>query len=172
MTTPAVRWAIIGRPRPLGESTTRDTPWRVAFELTAAGDDAGRHLPELRETVRATYPNGKYRGAILAGLGQGDFLGWVLDGDNTQPVMIYSRPEALDPAHWAEAHGALEGSSGWWETLGRHQVNLVVIDPGPWGKLADRLRKARGWRVVQDDGPGGLLVAVRREPKLPVELAR
>jgi hypothetical protein len=171
MTTPAVRWLLVGRPRGLEVSTTRDTPWRVAFELTATGDEAGRHLPELREAVRAAYPNGKYRGAILCGEDQGDFLGWVLDGDNTQPVMLYTRPEAIDPAHWAEAHSALEGASDWWETLGRHQANLIVIDPGRWGKLAGRVRKSHAWRVVQDDGPGGLLVAVRREPKLPAELA-
>jgi hypothetical protein len=46
-------------------------------------------------------------------------------------------------------------------------VNLVAIDPDRWPKLADRLRRARSWRTVQDNG---LLVAVRREPKLPVEL--
>ncbi|MBO0699683.1 MAG: hypothetical protein J2P46_14905, partial [Zavarzinella sp.] len=171
MTTPAVRWLLVGRPRALDDSTTKDTPWRVGLELTATGDDAGRYLPELREAVKAAYPNGKYRGAILCGPEQGDFLGWVLDGDDTQPVMLYTRPEAIDRAHWAEAHSALEGASDWWETLGRHQVNLIVIDPGRWTKLAERVRKSQAWRVVRDDGPGGFLVAVRRVPKLPIELA-
>ncbi|HKB02385.1 MAG TPA: hypothetical protein VKD90_09200 [Gemmataceae bacterium] len=171
MTTPSVRWLLTGRPRALDDSTTKDTPWRVASELTATEADAGRLLPELRETVRTTYPDGKYRGAILAGLEQGDFLAWVLDGDDTKPLMLYSRPEAIEQRHWAEAHSALDGASDWWETLGRHQVNLVVIDPGRWAKLTERLRGSNAWLIIQDDSPGGLMVAMRREPKLPAELA-
>jgi hypothetical protein len=172
MTTPMVLWLITGRPRAFERVVTGDTPWRVALELTARETEAGQHFPELREAVRATYPDGKCRGAILAGEEQGDFLAWVLDGDNTQPLMVYSRPEAIDPRHWAEAHSALEGASDWWETLGRHQVNLVVIDPGRWTKLAERLRTSKAWRIVQDGGPGGLVAAVRLEPKLPAELAQ
>jgi hypothetical protein len=168
--TPAACWLLSGRPRPLDRSVTDDSPWRVGLELTAPADAAGRYLPDLRETIRTAYPDGKYRGAILGGLAQGDFLAWILDGDNSQPVMLYTRPETLEPLHWAESMGALAGGSDWWEALGRHQVNLVVIDPGKWEKLADRLRKSQAWRTVQDGGPGGLLVAVRREPKLPAEL--
>jgi len=138
--------------------------------LTANDDDHGRFFPELRVQFRATYPSGRYRGAILAGNEQGDFLAWVLDGDNNQPVMIYTRPETLEEAHWSECIKALDGESAWWEILGRHQVNLIVIDPRRHPKLAERLRDSEEWRTVQDDGPGGLLVSVRREPKLPVEL--
>jgi hypothetical protein len=166
--TPFVRWLVTGQPRELGKIVADDTPWRVARELTAGEDDTGRYLPELRETVRAAYPKGRYRGAILTGEVQGDFLAWVLDGDNDQPVMNYSRPEALDRGHWGEVHGALDGSSDWWETLGRHQVNLVVIDPRRWTKLAERLRDSPAWRIVED--APALLTAVRREPKLPAEL--
>jgi hypothetical protein len=165
--SPAGRWLITGNPRSLEDIVTADTPWRVAQALTAVGDDAGKHLPELRDTVQQTYPSGKYRGAILSGPAQGDFLAWVLDGDNSRALMLYTRPEALDPPHWGEAHQALEGRGDWWEILGRHQVNLVVIDPERWRKLADRLRESQAWRTFQD---GTLLIAVRREPKLPVEL--
>jgi hypothetical protein len=168
--TPAARWLITGQPRSLESIASRDTPVRLALELTAAEEHAGQHLPGLREQVRATYPAGRFRGAILCGEEQGDFLAWVLEGDNNQPVMIYSRPETFDQAHWAECRKALDGEGVWWEILGRHQVNLVVIDPGRSGKLADRLRASAEWATVQDDGPGGLLVAVRREPKLPAEL--
>jgi len=166
---PPAWWLITGRPRPLERIVSTDTPWRVARELRAEGDDAGRYLPDLRTTVETAYPNGRYRGAILCDEMQGDFLAWVLDGDNSQPVMLYTRPEALDPPHWAEAHRALDGLGDWWEILGRHQVNLVVIDPGKRGKLADRLRGSEAWRTFQD---GILLVAVRREPKLPAEMQR
>jgi len=169
MSTPAARWAVSGEPRELGDVVSNDTPWRVARELTAGSDDAGKSLPELRDTVRAEYPSGKYRGAILCDPAQGDFLAWVLDGDNSQPVMLYTRPQTIDPPHWAEAHRALEGPGDWWEILGRHQVNLVVIDPGKRSKLADRLRRSQAWRTFQD---GILLVAVRREPKLPAEMQR
>jgi hypothetical protein len=167
LTTPAVRWFVCG-PRGLVNIVSADTPARLAQELTADDADAGRFLPEFRETVRATYPDGRYRGAILTGAEQGDFLAWVLEGDNTRPVMVYSRPETFSPGTWAEAVAALDGRSDWWETLGRHQVNLVAINPEQYSKLADRLRRSPNWRMVED-GPA-LLVAVRREPKLPAEL--
>jgi hypothetical protein len=170
VSTPFVRWLVIGKPRSLQSSVSADTPWRVARELTAGDDDAGAYLPGLHETVRATYPNGHYRGAILTGVDQGDFLAWVLDGDNNQPVMIYTRPETLDPPHWGECQRALEGTSDWWEILGRHQVNLIVIDPRRHGPLAERLTRSANWRIVEGDVNAALLVAVRRGPKLPVEL--
>jgi hypothetical protein len=167
--TPFARWGVSGRPRDLGDIVSNDTPWHVARELTADGNDVGKYSPELRDTVRTAYPSGRYRGAILCDAEQGDFLAWVLDGDNSQPVMLYTRPETFDPPHWAEAHRALEGPGDWWEILGRHQVNLVVIDPGKRAKLAERLRGSQAWRTFQD---GTLLVAVRREPKLPAEMQR
>jgi hypothetical protein len=167
LSTPAVRWLVLG-PRELVSIVSVDTPARLAKELTAGDADAGRFLPEFRETVRATYPEGRYRGGILTGEEQGDFLAWVLDGDDTRPVMRYSRPETFSPGTWGEMQGVLEGNTDWWETLGRHQVNLIAIDPRRWEKLADRLRRSPNWRMVED-GPA-LLVAVRREPKLPAEL--
>ncbi|HJZ91874.1 MAG TPA: hypothetical protein VKE40_13455 [Gemmataceae bacterium] len=169
LTTPAMRWLVTGRPRSIEDVVEADTPWRVALELTAERDEAGRFLPQLRTITQTSYPGGRYRGAILCGDAQGDFLAWVLDEDNTRPVMTYTRPEALGQPHWAETHRALEGHGDWWEILGRHQVNLVAIDPGQWLKLADRLRTSPDWLVVQDDGPGGILAAVRRLPKLPIE---
>jgi hypothetical protein len=165
LVSPASRWFLFGRPRPLERIASGDTPVRLALELTAEAD--GTHLPELRQTLRANYPAGRFRGAILGGEGQGDFLAWVLDGDNDRPVMTYTRPEALGEAHWAECRRALDGLTDWWEILARHQVNLVAIDPRQHGKFADRLRLADEWQVLQDDG---LLVAVRREPKLPSDL--
>jgi hypothetical protein len=166
ITTPAVRSLILG-PRGLDAVVTPDTPTHLAQELTAA-DDAGRFPTEFRQVVRAAYPDGRYRGAILSGEEQGDFLAWVLDGDNTRPVMVYSRPETFDPAIWVEAQRALEGAGDWWEILGRHQVNLVAIHPGRHDKLAERLRRSKEWAIVEDGA--ALLVAVRREPKLPAEL--
>jgi hypothetical protein len=167
ITTPAVRSLIFG-PRDVDAIVSPDTPTHLAQELTADGADAGRFLPEFRQIVRAAYPGGRYRGALLTGEEQGDFLAWVLDGDDTRPVMVYSRPETFDPAIWGEAQRALEGVGEWWEILGRHQVNLVAVHPGRHAKLAERLRRSREWAIVED-GPA-LLVAVRREPKLPAEL--
>jgi hypothetical protein len=166
LSTPALRALFLG-PRDLDAVVTPDTPTHLAQELTAT-DDAGRFLTEFRQVVRATYPDGRYRGAILSGEEQGDFLAWVLDGDNTRPVMVYSRPETFDPAIWVEAQRALEGAGDWWEILGRHQVNLVAIHPGRHDKLAERLRRSKEWAIVEDGA--ALLVAVRREPKLPAEL--
>jgi hypothetical protein len=166
---PVGRWLITGRPRALDVVVSADTPWRVGLELTARRDDAGRFLPEMRTATAATYPAGRYRGAILCREPQGDFLAWVLDGDNTQPVMTYSRPETLGPLHWAETHRALDGAGDWWEILARHQVNLIVIDPGRRGKLADRVRRSPEWLVLEDGGPGELFTAIRRVPKLPIE---
>jgi hypothetical protein len=168
--TPAARWFVLGKPRDLRDSTSLETPSLLAQELTAAGERAGRHLPQLREVIRAAYPNGQYRGAILAGEEQGDFLGWVLDGNDRQPVMMYSRPEVIERAHWTETRRALDGAGDWWEILGRHQINLVVIDGRQFTKLASRLLKGEEWRIVQNDGV--LLVAVRKEPKLPLEMMR
>jgi hypothetical protein len=166
-TTPAIRFLVFG-PRQLVDIVSAGTPAQLAKELTAGEADAGRFLSEFHETIRAAYPDGRYRGAILTGEEQGDFLAWVLEGDNTRPVMVYSRPETFDTGTWAEAHGALDGVDAWWEILGRHQVNLIAINPRRWEKLAGRLRRSPNWRMVED-GPT-LLVAVRREPKLPVEL--
>ena len=106
LVTPGARWLITGSPRNLDAIVSADTPWRVARELTSDGADEGRYLSELREAVRATYPNGRYRGAILCGEAQGDFLAWVLDGDNDKPVMLYTRPETIDREHWGEARQA------------------------------------------------------------------
>jgi hypothetical protein len=170
VTTPIVRWLVFGHPRALESVVSRDSPWRVARELTAGDDDAGNYLPDLRETVRSAYPEGRFRGAILTGVSQGDFLAWVLDGDNNQPVMIYTRPETLDPPHWSECQRALDGFSNWWEILGRHQANLIVIEPRQNVKLAERLLASANWRIVEGDANAPLLVAVRRVPKLPVEM--
>ena len=130
--------------------------------------DAGTHLPEFRDIVRTAYPDGRYRGVILADPEPGDFLAWVLDGDNTRPVMVYTRPETFNPGIWTEAQTALDGASDWWETLGRHQANLVVVHPGRRDKLAERLRHSTEWAIVEDAPE--LLIAVRRVPKLPAEL--
>ncbi len=170
LATPAMRWFISGSPRSLESIVSRDTPARLAMELTANEQSAGKSLPDLREQIRLTYPNGQYRGAILCGEDQGDFLAWVVDGDNKRPVMFYNRPEALDPDHWAECQKVLDGESSWWEITARHQVNLIAIDPAKHEKLADRLRAWPEWRTVQDDGPGGMFITIRRVPKLPVEL--
>jgi hypothetical protein len=164
LTTPFVRWLVLG-PRDLEAVVSADTPARLGLELTA-GD--GSHRPEFHDRVRATYPDGQYRGAILTGEPQGDFLAWDLEGDNTRPVMVYSRPDTFDPGTWGEAEQALDGASSWWEILGRHQVNLVAIDPRRWEKLAGRLRKSREWAIVED-GPA-LVVAIRKQPKLPAEM--
>jgi hypothetical protein len=65
----------------------------------------------------------------------------------------------------------LDGETSWWEITGRHQVNLIAIDPKKHGKLVERLRAwPAEWRTVQDDVPGGLFISVRRVPKLPVDL--
>ncbi len=162
LATPFARWLILGKPRAIEAIATADTPTQLASELT--GSDV---LPELRETVGTEYPNSRYRGAILCGEEQGDFLAWVLDGDNDRPVMLYTRPETLGRDHWAECRRVLDGSSDWWEITGRHQTNLIVIVPERFPKLAERLRRAKEWRTVQDDV---LLIAVRREPRLPAEL--
>ena len=170
LATPAARWFITGSPRSLEKVVSRDTPALLSLELTASGDEQGRFMPELREELRLAYPSGNYRGAILGGLEQGDFLAWVLEDDKVNPVMIYSRPQTFDEPHWEECISALRGESPWWEILGRHQVNLIAINPSRHSKLADRLRASEEWRTVQDDGRGGLLISIRREPKLPVEL--
>ena len=81
--------------------------------------------------------------------------------------MLYTRPETIDRGHWADARQALDGRGDWWEIAGRQQVNLIVLDPKRWPRLAEKLRKSTAWRMVQDDD---LLVAVRLIPKLPVEL--
>jgi hypothetical protein len=169
LATPAVRWLILGKARTLEAITSRETPARLAQQLANPELDSVSFLDGFRAGLQ-NYPDRKYRGAILTGEEQGDFLAWVLDGDNTQPVLIYTRPETMDPPHWAECHRALDGESAWWEILGRQQVNLVVIDPRRYGKLAERLRKDPEWSMVQDQA--ALVVALRKEPKLPPELMR
>jgi hypothetical protein len=166
LTTPAVRWLVVG-PRNLDSIVSVDTPTQLAYELTA-DNDAAQYLPEFRDIVRANYPDGRFRGAILTGEEQGDFLAWVLDGDNSRPVMIHSRPETFDQDTWGEAEQALAGTSPWWEILGRQQVNLIAINPRRWVRLSERLRGSKEWAIVEDRP--ALLVAVRRQPKLPAEL--
>jgi hypothetical protein len=164
LTIPVIRWLVFG-PRDLESVVSAETPARLGLELTT---NDGSHLPEFHNIVRNAYPDGRYRGAILTGEPQGDFLAWVIDADNIRPVMVYSRPETVDAGIWGEAQEALQGASPWWEILGRHQVNLIAIHPGRWDKLAGRLRRSAEWAIVED-GPA-LLVAVRKQPKLPAEL--
>lgn len=162
--TPFGRWLILGEPRASEAITTKETPTRLASALTGF-----EGLSDFQVTISTNYPNGRYRGTILCGEEQGDFLAWVLDGDNDRPVMLYSRPETLGKDHWAESRRVLDGSSDWWEITGRQQTNLIVIVPERFSKLAERLRRAKEWRTVQDDI---LLIAVRREPRLPADLMR
>lgn len=164
LSTPFMRWIVFGKPRELESIVTPDTPILLARELVKI-----EALPEFRETVSAEYPDGRYRGAILCGEDQGDFLAWVLDDAIDRPVMMYNRPETLEKEHWSDCRRVLDGQSDWWEITGRHQTNLVVINPQRHAKLAERLRRAKEWRTVQDDS---LLIAVRREPRLPAELMK
>jgi len=164
LATPFMRWIVFGKPRELESIVTPDTPILLVHELVRI-----EALPEFRETVNAEYPGGRYRGAILCGEDQGDFLAWVLEDESHRPVMTYNRPETLGKEHWSDCRRVLDGFSDWWEITGRHQVNLIAIDPKRHPKLAERLRRAKEWRTVQDDS---LLIAVRHEPRLPVELMK
>jgi len=164
LATPFSRWLIFGQPRDLEAVVTKDTPVLLVSEIVRI-----QALPDLRDTLDIAYPDRRYLGSILSGVEQGDFLAWVLDGETDRPVMLYSRPETLGKEHWDECHRVLDGSSDWWEITGRHQTNLIVIVPERFPKLAERLRRAKEWRTVQDDA---LLIAVRREPRLPAELMR
>jgi hypothetical protein len=170
--SPPVRWLIAGRPRPLDQSVSRGTPWKLAAELTAS-PGAGEWLPALHRELQEHYPGGRYTGRIFASETQGDYLVWALPAEF--PVLAYTHVHLFPPEHWQACMTVKSAEPGWWEVLDRYRVNLVIVEPDLHPDLAGRLRLDPGWVIVQDEGGDRakpdprtrLLIALRKRPRLP-----
>ncbi len=167
-----VRWLVLGRLRPMEQSVSGGTPWRVSAALTARPGWGDRRIPELSDALQAGYPDGRFSGRVFPTETQGDYLLWSLPAD--WPVLVYSHVHLFPPEHWRECLTVKFGRPGWREVLDRHGVNLVVIEPELHPRLAQQLRQdAQEWLVVLDETgapskPGKenrLLVALRRRPR-------
>jgi hypothetical protein len=170
--SPPVRWLISGRPRPLEQSLSPGTPWRLAAEV-AAFSEQGEGLPVLREELRRRYPGGRYAGSVFASETQGDYLVWALPGEF--PVLTYTHAHLFPPEHWQACRTVEDAGPGWWDVLDRYRVNLVVVEPDLHPDLARRLREDPRWLVVLDeagerarpDPRTRLLIALRKQPSGP-----
>jgi hypothetical protein len=171
------RWLLTGRPRPLDQAVVRGTPWRLAAQLKAPAGASSDWLPALAQALRASYPEGRFRGSIFPSETQGDYLLWALPAD--QPVFVYTHVHLFSPEHWAECLTVKFAEPGWRQVLDRHAVNLVVVEPQIHPQLADCLRRDPDWQIVLDESAGlppgdpwsRTLVALRKHP-LPPEPAK
>jgi hypothetical protein len=159
----------IGRdPLPLGSSATRATVWKLAFELKKGGT-----MPELAAALKS-YPQQRFRGRIFAQDSLSDFLLWALP--EKAPILVYNHAHVFPEEIWQHQITVLSGGPGWASLLDRYQINLVVVDPIGWPKLAAALRENTDWTVLLDESAsqstrmqGGiantkLLIALRKSP--------
>jgi hypothetical protein len=167
-------------PLPLTTSLTRATPWRVAFQLKH-----GVGLPPLAFAVK-TYPKHRFEGRIFAQDSLADYLLWALSEKTSEtapdkefkkaPILVYNHAHVFPEEVWQHQIAILSGGPGWTSLLDRYQVNMVIIDPIGWPKLAANLREDTNWNVILDEATsdskplqGGVantksLIAVRKMP--------
>jgi hypothetical protein len=168
--TPPVQWLRARGPQPLDRQLAPGTPWRLAAQLKSDPDDKTKPLPELAAALRASYPGGRFHGAIFPSEAQGDYLLWALPAD--YPVLLYTHVHLFSPRHWQECWTVKTGGGGWWEILDRHGVNLVVVEPERHPDLAEALRADSAWQIVLDEAglsgkPNPMtrqLIALRKHP--------
>jgi hypothetical protein len=163
---PPVRSLIPGVPHDVEHTVAGQTPWRLAFELTASPSDEGPWLPKLRAALKEHYPGGHYTGAIFASETQGDYLVWALPPE--MPVMMYTHAHVFTPEYWNACVEAEIEAFGWRELLGKYRANLIVIETDTHQEFAAEVRSDPNWVIVQDKPQGssatGILIALRKKP--------
>ena len=65
-------------PTPVELAASSGTPWQLARQIRHPNDPESVWLQEMEEVMQANYPDGKFRGTILATPMQGDYLMWAL----------------------------------------------------------------------------------------------
>jgi hypothetical protein len=98
--------------------------------------------------MRANYPDGKFRGTILATPMQGDYLMWALAPD--VPV-TYAHIHLFHPDYWEELGIVGRGEPGWSDVMDKYRVNLLVIEADFAPKLRNHLKASSEWKVLLDE---------------------
>jgi hypothetical protein len=165
---PPIQWLIKGAPPPLERTLSAATPWRLGLELQARPDQRGRWLKAFEDSVR-TYPERRFQGAIFCSETQGDYLLRVAPASS--PVLVYTHAHFFTPEYWRQCMDVKNARGDWRDWLAERRVNLIVIEPDYYEKLANELRADAEWQVVLDEGGllrrqrgNRLFIAVRRKP--------
>lgn len=168
--SPPLQWLWRGQPRTLDRTLSAATCWQLGLELNAEPKHRGRWLPKFAEVTR-TYPEGRFSGSVYATETLGDYVLTVAPAE--APVLLYSHAHVFSPAHFQACMDAKFAVGNWRQWFIDNRVNLVVIEPDLYAKLAGHLRKDPEWQVVIDDsgsskGAGNpfnrKLIAIRRKP--------
>jgi hypothetical protein len=162
------QWVLAGRPQPPERALFYGTPWQLARQIQEP-DRVWSH--RLREVLAQHYPGGRFTGTLFTSETLGDYFVWQF-GPNP-PVFIYTHVHLFPPGHWELVTRVRSGEPNWRPILGRHKVNMVVVEPERNARLCTGIRHDPGWRVILDeegdarklDPRGRLFVAVRQDPK-------
>jgi hypothetical protein len=157
-------WLLHGTPTELESSISAGTPWRVARSI----QHLDRGEPALDAALKQ-YPDGRFRGAILATPMQGDYLMWSL---SPEVPVTYAHIHLFPPDFWEELGIVGNGLPGWWDVLEKYQINLLVVESDYARNLREELKKSPHWLIVKDetDDPAKQeplnrqLVAIRKKP--------
>lgn len=142
-----------------------ETPWKLGLELTAAPEDEGRWMPDLRQAIRENFPDGRFQGTVFASETQGDFLVWKLPKEI--PVLMYTHAHVFSEQHWQDCLMVRGGREGWREFLNANRANLMIVELETHPELVAQLREDPEWQVIQDGQAGEaviVLIAVRKKP--------
>jgi len=166
--TPMLQWAFRGRPKPLDQSLSRMTPWRLGLELNAAPQNRGRWAPSLVEALR-NYPDGRFQGRIFTSETLGEYF------FHTSPpnadVMVCTHAHVFPVPHWRNCMAVKYAQGDWKNWLLLHRVNLIVIEADLYVVLAQEIRSDPAWQIIEDESsavprlPGNRrFVALRKTP--------
>lgn len=163
---PPIRALLPEDQRKPGHVVSAEMPWELGLELTAAPQDEGRWLPELRKSLREHYPDGQFRGAVFASETQGDFLVWQLPAD--KPVLLFTHAHVFSVEYWDACRHVKAGNPGWREFLATHRTNLIVVEWESHLHLVQELQSDPEWIVwlpySRTEVPIGVMIALRKRP--------
>jgi hypothetical protein len=160
---------LTGQPRSAALSVRPDLPWAVAFQLRGETLNNTPLLPALSRQIRATYPDERFTGVVLAGEYASDVLLFLLPPE--QPVFLFSRVLLFSPEHYRIYAAMRSGQANWWELLDADHINLIVVKSSAEPKLLAALQEDPAWVLVAGTPnwkglPEGapLVLAVRKRP--------
>lgn len=164
---PPIQWITKGRPRPLEQSLSGATLWRLGLEFQATGDRRGRWLPAYAAGLKG-YPDERFHGAIFSSESLGDYLLRVAPMGSS--VMVYTHAHVFPVAHWRESMNAKFALGDWNAWLAQYGVNMVVVEPDLYAKLVQALRADPEWLIVLDESGANRnrgdrqFIAIRKRP--------
>jgi hypothetical protein len=166
-----LEWVYSRQPAPRERALFNGTPWQIAEQLRDPAASPPNGVPGLGEALARSYPHGRFTGGVFASETQGDYLLWALAPET--PVFMYTHVHLMTPQAWQLCRMVKFGTPGWREVLDAARMNLVVVEPEMYPRLAELLHEDLGWQVLLDetgdpskpDSRARLLVALRKEPR-------